>query len=356
MKKIGILIISILSALLVVSCATKHNGPYLSDTPGNPTLSSPSTTSYTLDKSKATDTLFTIKWTAPDYGYPAAVTYNVQMDNPGDNFSNPVKVGSSNKTSFSISQGDMNSLLLGDGFKPSQQATVQMRVMASISDSVKSEVSNSITMNFTPYSNYTYIYVPGNYQSHSGYGSAWSPPDAPPLAMTGVQVFTGYVYINDQTDSDIEFKFTKDQTWNTAYGIGSSSGTLSTSGGNITLPTSGSGYYQLTVDLNALTYTMTKTTWSIDGDAIPNNPNWTTDVPLTYDPVNKVWTVTTTLDAGGSIKFRANDAWDINYGDGGGGTLVENGNNNIPVSASGTYKVVLDLSNPPLYTYKLIKQ
>ncbi len=353
MKKIGILIISIVSALMIVSCATKRNGPYLSANPGNPSITSPSDgTTYTLNKSNATDTLFTMKWSAPNYGYPAAVTYTVEMDNQGDNFANPVKLGTANLPSFSISQGDMNSVLLGSGLKPDQAATMAVRVTASVSDSIKAEVSNPISMVFTPYSNYTYIYVPGNYQAYSGYGSAWTPQDAPPLAMTGVNVYDGYVYINDTKDSDIEFKFTKDQTWNLAWGIGSSSGTLSTSGGNITIPTSGSGFYKIHVDVNALTYTLTKTTWAIIGDATAGG--WNTDTPMTYDPVKKVWTVTTNLTAG-SIKFRANGNWDINYGDGGKGSLVLNGNTNISVPAAGNYTITLDLSNPPLYTYSLKK-
>ena len=353
MKKIGILILSIVNALMIASCATKHNGPYLSASPGNPSITSPSDgTNYTLDKSKATDTLFTMKWSAPDYGFPAAVTYTVQMDKPGDNFSKPVNLGTSNLPSFSITQGELNGILLGSGYIPSKTATVQVRVTASVSDSVKEEISQPISMSFIPYSDYTYIYVPGNYQAYSGYGSAWTPPDAPPLVMTGNQVFDGYVYINDTKDSDIEFKFTKDQTWNLAWGMGSSSGTLSSTGGNITMPTSGSGYYKIHVDINALTYTLTKTTWAVIGSATAGG--WSTDTPMTYDPTKKVWTVTTNLTAG-QIKFRANGSWDINYGDGGNGNLAFNGNNNITVATSGNYTITMDLSNPPFYTYSLKK-
>lgn len=356
MKKIGITIISfVFSAVLISSCATKHNGPFLSASPGSPSISAPSSgATYVLDKAKASDTLTTVKWSAPNYGYPAAVTYTIQMDKQGDNFANPMKLGTSNLTSFSITEGNMNTFMLGNGFAFGQPTTLEMRVMASISDSIKAEVSSPISVVITPYSSYTYIYMPGNYQAYSGYGSGWTPKDAPPIAMVGPQKFEGYVYVNDQTDSDIEFKFTKDQSWDTAYGIGSSAGTLSTSGGNITMPTSGSGYYLIKVDLNALTYTMAKTAWGIIGDATPGA--WKTDTPMTYDPTNKVWTVTTTLDASGTFKFRANDSWDINYGYDGDGKLTFNGNNNIPVATSGTYKIILDLSNPPLYTYKLIKQ
>ena len=63
--------------------------------------------------------------------------------------------------------------------------------------------------------------------------------------------------------------------------------------------------------------------------------------------------VTTTL-TDGEIKFRANDAWDVDFGAGEKeGELAAKGGN-IPVSA-GDYQIVVDLSNPS-YTYELIKQ
>lgn len=353
MKKIGIAIISLLSILALSSCATKHNGPFLSASPGNPTISAPkSGASYVLDKSKAADTLFTMKWSAPNYGYPAAVSYTIQMDKQGDNFKNPIKVGTSNLPSFSITQGGLNGVLMGNGFTPGTAYTLNFRVMASISDSLSSQVSNTISMVVTPYSNYVYIYVPGGYQANSGYGSGWNPPTAPPLAMVSTDVYSGYVYMVAASGSDGQFKFTKDQNWNTNWGMGSTAGTLAlNSSTNITIPST--GYYLVNVNLNTLTYTLTKTAWSVIGDATPGG--WSTDTPLTYDPTKMVWTTTMALTKG-SIKFRANDSWNINFGDGGNGNLVEGGNTNITVPSAGTYKITLNLSNPPLYKYSLVKQ
>ena len=55
------------------------------------------------------------------------------------------------------------------------------------------------------------------------------------------------------------------------------------------------------------------------------------------------------------MKFRQNDAWDVNYGlgEGGEGTLMQGGfGNDIPVSA-GTYNITLDLN---ALTYSLDAQ
>lgn len=83
-------------------------------------------------------------------------------------------------------------------------------------------------------------------------------------------------------------------------------------------------------------------TWSIIG---PAGVDWNTDVPLTYNCDTKTFDITRTLTAG-DFKFRANGAWDVNYGSnsGTGGAIVANGSN-ITVAATGTYTIKLDLNN-----------
>lgn len=75
---------------------------------------------------------------------------------------------------------------------------------------------------------------------------------------------------------------------------------------------------------------------------------------LVYDPADLKLKVDMTL-TDGTIKFRANDQWDVPNGDFGAGDsegkLAPKGNN-ISVTA-GDYQVVVDLSTPD-YTYELI--
>ncbi|MDD3787583.1 MAG: hypothetical protein PHO94_02675 [Petrimonas sp.] len=75
---------------------------------------------------------------------------------------------------------------------------------------------------------------------------------------------------------------------------------------------------------------------------------------MTYNPVSKTWTVTTTLTAGKSFKFRANDGWDINLG--GNMQNLTYGGDNISVTTSGSYLVTLDLSNPTAYKASIVLQ
>ena len=83
----------------------------------------------------------------------------------------------------------------------------------------------------------------------------------------------------------------------------------------------------------------------IIGDAI--NADWTTEAPLTYNAETGAWEATGVVLNAGSIKFRANNGWDINFG-GALDNLTINGDN-ITVEA-GTYNVVLNLVCPGEYT------
>jgi len=98
---------------------------------------------------------------------------------------------------------------------------------------------------------YPEIYVPGGYQAASGYTNDWSPADAPALiSENSNDVYTGLVYF---ASPGSEFKFTPIRDW--AQGdYGGSNGTLTNGGDN--LVAQNSGVYEITVDLNTMTYTL----------------------------------------------------------------------------------------------------
>jgi len=98
---------------------------------------------------------------------------------------------------------------------------------------------------------YPEVYVPGGYQAASGYINDWSPADAPALiSENSDDVYTGLVYF---ANPGSEFKFTPIRDW--AQGdYGGSNGTLTNGGDNIVAPNS--GVYEITVDLNSMTYSL----------------------------------------------------------------------------------------------------
>lgn len=350
MKKLSILSITLLAVFVAYSCDKGELGPVANTTnPGSPSITAPeSGQSYTMSQDQAEDTLMTIEWSEPDFGFAAAPTYLVELGTAGNEFSDPIELGSVQQTSLPIVVSDFNNKLLSAGLQGDQSHEMQLRVTASVSDSVSKAVSEPVDISITPYIvevNYPEIYVPGGYQSASGYTADWSPADAPPLySIESNDQYEGYVNIaNDNS----EFKFTDERNWDLNWGDDGADGTLEQNGGNIIASTA--GYYKMNVNLNDMTYEVLNTTWGLIGSATANG--WDSDEDMTYDPDTKVWTITTDLSAG-EIKFRANDAWNLDYGDTGADGNLDQGGDNIVVDEAGNYTITLNLSEAP-YTYQL---
>ena len=126
---------------------------------------------------------------------------------------------------------------------------------------------------------------------------------------------------------------------------------------NAGTPEGTGGYFLINVDTAALTYTLTETNWGVIGNATPTG--WDSDTDMTYDPETKIWSVTLDLTEqeapDNGIKFRANDAWDLNIGDNDADGTMEFGGANIGIPEDGNYTITLDLSNPRQYTYSISK-
>ena len=343
-----------LAIATLVACEKDDDRLTLAPTTTAPTLTS-NATSVSLASATASGEAVRLNWTPADYGYQAAVNYTVQLDRKGGTFQAPVNLSAGTSTSLSVTGATLNENLLKLGLAPNTAGQFDVRVMSAIArpgnDANNMAYSAVTTLTATPYLvtiSYPSIYVPGAYQG-------WAPDKAPALAsVADNKVYEGYIYFSMPS----EFKFTSAQNWNgTNYGAGAA-GALSTDGGAGNLSVAAPGYYLLKADANALTYSATRTDWALIGSATPNG--WTADTPLTYDPATNTWRTTVALtQATGNddgVKFRANSAWDINFGDTKADGLLDYNGDNIKIPAAGTYTVVLDLSKPGNYTYQLIKQ
>jgi hypothetical protein len=96
---------------------------------------------------------------------------------------------------------------------------------------------------------------------------------------------------------------------------------------------------------------MVKTDWGVIGDATAGK--WDTDQNMTYDPTTGMWNAILDLTAG-EVKFRANDGWDINYGDTGMDGILDSGGDNIAIAEAGTYIFEMKLGTPD-YTYTITR-
>lgn len=354
MKKI--LIILLAFGLTLPSCLYKneegdpvigtYKAPVLNDVAGN----------YTLKEAEANNVFKEFKWSEADYGFPSATGYSLQIDFAGKNFANAVELINTTKTTASITVGQLNQKLLAMGAKTNTPSAIEVRVVAKVSDFAQVLPSNVPVMNILPYRViiiYPTLFLPGNYQAASGYEGDWSPDKAQQLySYKQNNKYEGYV---NMEGSGIKFKFTDEPNWDINWGDDGNNGTLERNGADI--PVASAGYYRIKADITALNYSYLKTIWGVIGNATPGG--WDNDTNMTYDKATRTWKATLNLTVG-EIKFRANDAWDLNYGDNDtDGSLEENGKN-IPVTAAGSYTVTLKLE--PVkgeayqgYTYDLKK-
>ncbi|MCB0639323.1 MAG: SusE domain-containing protein [Lewinella sp.] len=305
---------------------------------------------YVLTEENADNVMAKFAWTAADFGYNAAVTYELQADRVSGDFSTPIGLGQAagGELSLSVTNQRMNDAMLANGFPFDVATDLLVRVKASIKDQtgavVSSMISETITITVTAFEqviNYPKLWVPGDY-----WDPQWSPENSPNVwSFKSDDKYEGYINFPNATNN---FKYTPAPNWDADWGDNGQDGTLDPSPGADNIVIDGAGYYKMNVDLNALTHTYTKTDWGLIGDATPGG--WDTDTNMTYDPATRSWSVTLDL-VEGKIKFRANDAWDIDFGDNEGDFVPDYGGSDIPVTA-GNYTIELLLERAP-YQYKI---
>ncbi len=352
MNKLKLIFPLILVTAMFFSCDSSKDNPVINSDAGAAQITSPQPgETFTISEDATEDdTLLVVEWNAPDFGFAAAPTYTVTMELPGTD-SDSRTLGSTNSTRFPVMTVDFNSILLAAGAVAGEQVDVAFRVRVKLGETLDEEVSEAVMAQFTPFMvdlDIPEIFVPGSYQAAAFYGNDWTPEDAPPLASENSDDrYLGFVYFDT---ADTQFKITLERNWDVNWGDNGADGTLDEGGDNIVEPEA--GFYMINVDLNNLTFETTRAEWGVIGDATPDG--WDADQDMTYIPEDKVWRITLDL-VQGEMKFRANDAWDINFGDDGNDGTLEFGTANIPVPESGNFTIELDLSDPPFFTFSLQK-
>lgn len=350
MKNIFKILLLCLVSIGIFSCENDEIKTVMSSKGEAPALSA-SKTSYVLTATTANDTTVAFTWKRSNYGFQAAVRYTLQIAKAGTSFAAPKEISLGNTVQFKYTTADFNQLAIILGLKPNAVGQLEVRVKSNIADAVADIYSNVLSVSVTPYIvviNYPSLWVAGDFQG-------WNPATAPKISSRNSNgIYEGYVNIVGGTR---QFKYTSQPDWNgTSYGWASSTttgsdvtGTFSSSGGNLFVPED--GYYLLKGNTNSNTWSATKTTWGIIGDATANG--WNGDVPMVYDATKNVWKVTTTLKAG-ALKFRANGAWGLNLGDTGADLSLEYDGDNItiPANLAGTHTITLDLKAGN-YTYTI---
>ncbi len=358
-----------LCVVMFASC--KKDGEQFTITDGKISQQlSASTNTIVLSQSTDNDTVVSFKWQAANFGSHPAVTYTLQLTQPSDTtaWSNAKTfLAGSNVYTYNFNGKNLNTLLNGIGLTPGTASAVAIRIKADVNQyngaasTIKAVYTNTIILTVTPYG--LSLYIPGAYQG-------WSPPTAPLLNLLYQKpgIYEAYEYMPGTGPQ--YYKFTTQPDWNHInYGDGGSStngnvvsGTFSQDGAAGGLYSSDGGYIRITANMNDNTWTATKMTWAIIGDATLGG--WSNDTEMSYDEANQVWTVTANMIHNGAFKFRANNAWQIDFGIDANGNLKYSDNPLLPYDASvqaltvpadGNYTITLDLHISGNYTYSLHK-
>ncbi len=335
----------VMMALVVTSCEDDKVLPTLSSdssTYGAPVMENPATKDpIELLPENAGDLFESFKWSKADYGIQVPVGYILEMDS-SNSFSAPVELSKTNTLSADITVEDFNDAVLSLGLQAFSESTVVLRTLAVVNGGEVDTISSPvITRTITSYQ----LSECGDFCTIGLIGSAtaggWDVDtdmrlNDPEKIDKSTWALTTYLIGGSQV------KFRAGDNWDANWGSSDfPAGTGTQNGPDITVPTS--GYYSIVFNDQSGEYTFTALagteygTIGVIGDATPGG--WDSDTDLTQDPGDPhIWTGEVTF-ADGEAKFRANDAWDANWGAATypSGYGIGNGPN-IPVKA-GTYFV-----------------
>ncbi|OAB78701.1 SusE domain-containing protein [Cochleicola gelatinilyticus] len=380
MKKISIILCALVALVAFNACETEDDVIFTAQEADGLAFTNTTSSEYVLTNATAGNLAERFTWNAADFGTETNVSYDLEKSNTSD-FTEVISVGTTTSTELGVTVGQLLGYAseIGLDNDPATDApntgTIYMRLRGYVGAGGLETFSDAVGLVLVlpettedEEAALPRLAVPGPHQD-------WNPdensgvPFVPYLQSEdiGNTNYEGFVYLIDmfklvEPNADGAFMW-GNPDYGDASGIdGNYTQILALEDeGNCGVP-DGEGYYLLNANTTDLTYSATKTDWGIIGNGLTGDGSgWNASVPMSFDTTTRIWTITTNLVAGVDpddaenvlrIKFRANDAWDINMGEGDDNNLVFGGGD-IAVPESGTYLITIDLSNPRAYTYSL---
>lgn len=340
-----------------------------------------------LTSATASDVFGKFEWDKSDNGPATVSSYTLQVfDHSDTTLSNPVEytgngleiTPTSRKATLTVSE--FNTLINGLPTYKCSEMDIDVRIKSVLGTGANSfkQYSNPINVKVTGYS----LKLPVMAIVKDG-NSADAEPRIAASSPSSNSDYEGYMYLDAGT-----YKFYQPDAcydFSGAAVYGGAAGVLNTGGSATSISIATAGHYLVKVNLATNTYTFTKfTTFGVFGKATRTGLGFDNQVPLTYDPVTKLWSGQVDLLKGRKLKFKSN-AWTGSlvvpalpnppYAPGTATSAVsilgkisatalqENstaGQGDITVGGTddGTrdsYSIELDVSKPRMYTYKLTK-
>lgn len=299
----------------------------------------------------------TFTWSPSFPGYSGTVTYVIQYDSAGKNFTAPQQIpnaGGASVYSASLTQSDMNNTAINSGIPmDNKSGKVEYRVKATTAGGAVA-YSNIVNVTIQTYVPLLRFYVPGGYQASTGNGNDWDPATAPELVRDlRTPVYNKLYYAYMYFPAGAEFKITQGRSWDVNYG--GTSGNLAQNGSNFSVSTA--GVYRISFDLANMKYDIRPGRMGFVGGATGagwNPPNVFPNYAMGA-PSNNLFVGLTDFTTDG-WKMIDNDSWNDgsntvtetrSYGSNGGdgSTMEVNGPNFPNITAAGRYRVMWDGRN-----------
>lgn len=354
------------TALMAVSCKNDVEIAEIS-TPDQfvaPVIGKCSNVVVNADNSKAESVIYT--WKPASFGLPVQILYSVYLKSGEVT----TLMGTSFSTSFTISKGDLNGVVInGLGMPANTTAKVQAYVTAQMNgtenyDPISSELSESF--NVTTYeAALRWYHLCGEF-------SGWA-IDTAPIFWETTGGSNQYSCMVDFTRAEGNegfthsyFKVTAEQNWaadNWGYNHLTPSWDCPEQGdSNLSVPLDEGNVFQVTVNTSAMT--IDKKNIGNALGVIGSFNDWAGDVALKYDAVESAW-LSEPIDfaANAEFKIRVDGSWNTAWGTErvesskvkGGVEISTSGSKNMLVSEAGVYIVKLHANRTP-FVVELIKQ
>ena len=149
MRNMKNIIMSLFILAFVSSCDEKELSVLDPAATISPVLSIPSTVELSMDNETEA---VSFSWTAASYNLDLEIGYLLQIDQAGNSFADAYTLYNGNQLSYNTTVKDLNTAILNKlGLSPDEEADVEFRVLATISEHVESALSTSKSLSVTPY-------------------------------------------------------------------------------------------------------------------------------------------------------------------------------------------------------------
>lgn len=333
---------AIIAMPLLWSCGEIDNPPIIPQTGAN-ILSAPST--LVLEEAEA-ETMISFTVSPADFGIEVDVVYTLQMDRPGADFSSPVDLGESETTTIEVQADDLNRRAIAKGIEAGATGPMEFRVRATTTRSLSPLFGATSTVNISTFKTATVVrnlFLVGDATAPGWNNNNNNPALFRDPANPDLYVYSGFF-------AQGAFKVLERLgQWQPQYGTNDGS-TIAVNQGNgsdpevFAVPTA--GFYTFTMNLSTNTFSFVPFTGATDrtfntvgiiGSATAGG--WDASTAMTGTTFDRhLWRITATL-SNGDLKFRADNAWTVNWGANTplSGVGVQEGPN-IPVEA-GSYVI-----------------